>query len=74
VWVSAFLVVMLAVAGSSYAQTEGDRDSDGIPDSTDNCPSTPNPDQRDSDGAGIGGACFGFIIDTDREAYLSERC
>lgn len=34
-----------------------DADNDGIPDSTDNCPNTPNPDQRDCDGDGVGDAC-----------------
>jgi hypothetical protein len=30
---------------------------DGVPDSTDNCPGVPNPDQIDSDGDGVGDAC-----------------
>lgn len=34
-----------------------DTDADGIPDDVDNCPDTPNPDQADSDGDGIGDAC-----------------
>jgi cysteine-rich repeat protein len=34
-----------------------DNDSDGIPDSTDNCPSIANSDQADSDGDGIGDVC-----------------
>lgn len=34
-----------------------DPDSDGIPSSLDNCPNTYNPDQKDSDGDGIGDAC-----------------
>lgn len=29
----------------------------GILNSRDNCPKTPNPDQRDSDGDGLGDAC-----------------
>ncbi len=35
----------------------GDADNDGICDDVDNCPNTPNPDQTDSDGDGIGDAC-----------------
>ena len=34
-----------------------DQDGDGIPDSSDNCPTVPNADQADTDGDGIGDAC-----------------
>jgi Nidogen-like/FG-GAP repeat/Thrombospondin type 3 repeat len=34
-----------------------DDDNDGVTDGRDNCPFTPNPDQADSDGNGIGDAC-----------------
>lgn len=34
-----------------------DADGDGRPDALDNCPATPNVDQRDSDGDGVGDAC-----------------
>lgn len=34
-----------------------DRDCDGVKDGQDNCPSLPNPDQRDGDGDGEGDAC-----------------
>ena len=34
-----------------------DADSDGVLDESDNCPSTPNPDQADLDGDNIGDAC-----------------
>jgi hypothetical protein len=34
-----------------------DTDGDGVPDSVDNCPLVPNPNQADSDGNGIGDAC-----------------
>jgi hypothetical protein len=34
-----------------------DGDKDGIPDFSDNCPTTPNPDQMDVDRNGIGTAC-----------------
>ena len=39
------------------AVPELDRDHDGIPDAFDNCPDTPNPDQLDLDGDGIGAVC-----------------
>jgi probable HAF family extracellular repeat protein len=34
-----------------------DTDGDGVPDNVDNCPTTPNPNQADIDGDGIGDAC-----------------
>ena len=36
---------------------EVDRDADDVCDDVDNCPDTPNPDQADADGDGIGDAC-----------------
>jgi hypothetical protein len=34
-----------------------DADHDGVPDISDNCPAVANPDQKDSDGNGVGDAC-----------------
>ncbi|HMV65674.1 MAG TPA: thrombospondin type 3 repeat-containing protein [Myxococcota bacterium] len=34
-----------------------DQDNDGVPDDRDNCPTTPNPNQRDVDNDGVGNAC-----------------
>ncbi|MGM0555401.1 MAG: amidohydrolase family protein [Myxococcota bacterium] len=34
-----------------------DRDSDGVPNDTDNCPATANPDQEDADDDGVGDVC-----------------
>lgn len=39
------------------AKTPPDRDRDGVEDANDNCPSVPNPDQRDSNRDGKGDAC-----------------
>jgi Thrombospondin type 3 repeat len=39
------------------AGSEADGDSDGVPDSIDNCRETPNSDQADADGDGVGDLC-----------------
>ncbi len=38
-------------------QPVGDMDNDTVPDATDNCPATPNPNQEDADSDGVGDAC-----------------
>ncbi|EIT70506.1 MULTISPECIES: thrombospondin type 3 repeat-containing protein [Hydrocarboniphaga] len=48
--------------GGTPPPTQTDADGDGIPDATDNCPNTANPDQADSNNNDIGDAC-----DTDEE-------
>ncbi len=40
-----------------YAEHARDHDLDDVPDSTDNCPHDPNPDQRDTNGDGLGNLC-----------------
>jgi hypothetical protein len=46
-----------------------DSDKDGIPDRTDNCVSIANPDQKDSDGNGLGDACE----DYDRDGIVNAQ-
>jgi hypothetical protein len=43
--------------GAVTAGVNLDTDQDGVVDCRDNCPDVPNPDQRDSNGDGIGNAC-----------------
>lgn len=45
------------------AETPVDTDADGVPDEIDNCPLTPNPDQDDADGDGLGDVCDDFPTD-----------
>lgn len=47
--------------GAAYVFVVADLDDDGVPDELDNCPSSPNPDQADADGDGIGDACDPFV-------------
>jgi hypothetical protein len=42
--------------GTTFSYSD-DADGDGIPDNFDNCPFTPNRDQKDTDGDGVGDAC-----------------
>jgi hypothetical protein len=44
-------------AGKCKTPADDDADDDGVTDSADNCPATPNPDQADADGDGVGDAC-----------------
>jgi len=56
VFISPVISPLIPCGEGKYCVSD-DRDGDGIPDSTDNCPFTPNPEQEDSDGDGIGDAC-----------------
>jgi hypothetical protein len=47
----------LASNGYCEVATPVDSDGDGVLDNEDNCPNTPNQDQADSDGDGVGDAC-----------------
>ena len=61
-WRTTVVVALLVVPGCNQllgldpAQLgEGqDSDQDAVPDTRDNCPSIPNPDQADHDGDGLG--------------------
>lgn len=60
--------IQFYVDGIDIAQTApiNDADNDGVPDEIDNCVNTPNPDQADSNGNGIGDACeAGLAADVD---------
>lgn len=44
-------------AGPEAGVDRNDRDGDGVPNADDNCPDTPNPNQADTDGNGLGDEC-----------------
>jgi polysaccharide lyase-like protein len=57
-----------ATAKLLLALATPDGDGDGVPDMLDDCPTTPDPDQNNSDGEGAGDACGGVIVIRDLAA------
>lgn len=55
------LLVLQRSTGGGCVDTDGD----GICDNVDNCPAVPNPDQKDSNGNGIGDACEAAVAKCD---------
>jgi len=53
------LVGAFVAVSQNHAYAFDDSDGDGISNPLDNCPSVANPDQKDSNGDGIGDACGG---------------
>lgn len=66
--------IFLAVnMGSIIVRDDADLDGDGVKDSQDNCIETPNPDQKDTDGDGIGDVCD-EDIDGDGVPNTRDNC
>ncbi|MHB8633292.1 MAG: PKD domain-containing protein [Thermoplasmatota archaeon] len=53
----AYWLACVTAAAPRPIPRPGDRDGDGVPDSSDNCPALPNRDQSDLDHDGIGDVC-----------------
>ena len=63
---------MTIVDGLAIRFSTTDADADGDPNNADNCPNTPNPDQADVDGDGIGNVCDLLNdIDFDNDGVLN---
>jgi len=48
---------LMRLPEAQWAESDGDRDGDGIPDDSDDCVAHPDPEQRDTDGDGFGNEC-----------------
>lgn len=74
-WPAIVGLVLLLASGTVYAQ---DRDQDGVLDTVDNCPDTPNADQRDSGGLGTfvpngrGDGCECGDVNNDGLVHLND--
>jgi hypothetical protein len=64
--------VTCAVVALAVPNLSTDTDQDGVPNGSDNCPQTYNPDQFDTDGDGIGNACDANVIcgDADHNGFV----
>ena len=58
----------------NFLVRQPDDDNDGVPDTTDNCPLTFNPDQLDADGDGAGDFCDVCPSDPDDDADGDGVC
>ena len=72
-----FYVTAIDAVGNSATDTRSftvviDTDGDGAPDTSDNCPSTFNPDQRDTNGDGVGDLCTPFQYATGGQFVIGN--
>ena len=65
-WMNVFVGDPLLALTEPESVVSGDRDADGVPDSSDNCREEPNPTQRDSNGDGVGNRCDADVDDDGR--------
>lgn len=60
-----------AIASATEIAAAIDSDGDGVYDDEDVCPAVSDPDQKDSDGDGLGDACLPFITQRDVSVELA---
>ena len=65
-----FINTTITKTGSLASLTAGDQDGDGVGDSQDNCPTTSNADQLNTDGDGEGNVCDS---DDDNDSVLDSN-
>jgi hypothetical protein len=63
------VVVRANATNTNSSYVPADSDNDGVPDRIDNCVTVSNPDQKDSDGNGLGDACE----DYDRDGVVNAK-
>jgi hypothetical protein len=65
---------VLVVSASPLEGSEADADHDSVPNTTDNCPTMPNADQRDDDGDRIGNPCDACTDETTGGPVTAAGC